>query len=214
MKIVLAALNAKYVHSNLAVYDLQAYAEEQWNKQDGVKPQIVIREYTINHNLDLILQSLYQEKAAVIAFSCYIWNISEILCIAKELKKVAPHTHIWLGGPEVSYDSVKLLEGNPYIEGVIQGEGEATFYEMTCLWQKYYVGSKNEMYPAGQESCLQNTISQEDKMTQKHGQHDKDYKQALTDIQGIVYRDVNGGICENNKRPLICLDDVPFITRI
>lgn len=184
MKIVLAALNAKYVHSNLAVYDLQAYAEEQWNKQDGVKPQIVIREYTINHNLDLILQSLYQEKAAVVAFSCYIWNISEILSIAKELKKVAPHTHIWLGGPEVSYDSVKLLEENLFIEGVIQGEGEATFYEMTCFWQQCYVGSKNEMCLTGQE---------------------------LADVLGIAYRDANGEICENNRRPLICLDDVPFI---
>ena len=78
MKIVLAALNAKYVHSNLAVYDLQAYAEEQLNKERnelyktekaGI-PEIVIKEYTINHNLDLILQSLYQEKAAVVAFSC------------------------------------------------------------------------------------------------------------------------------------------------
>ena len=74
MKIVLAALNAKYVHSNLAVYDLEAYAKEHLKNDET---ELVIREYTINHNLDLILQSLYQEKAAVVAFSCYIWNIHE-----------------------------------------------------------------------------------------------------------------------------------------
>ena len=98
--------------------------------------ELVIREYTINHNLDLILQSLYQEKAAVVAFSCYIWNIHEILTIAKELHKVAPDTRIWLGGPEVSFDSERLLQENVCIEGIIQGEGEVTFYEMTKVWSQ------------------------------------------------------------------------------
>lgn len=133
MKIVLAALNAKYVHSNLAVYDLEAYAKEHLKNDET---ELVIREYTINHNLDLILQSLYQEKAAVVAFSCYIWNIHEILTIAKELHKVAPDTRIWLGGPEVSFDSERLLQENVCIEGIIQGEGEVTFYEMTKVWSQ------------------------------------------------------------------------------
>lgn len=136
MKIVLAALNAKYVHSNLAVYDIAAYVREQWKKEDcrGDAPELFVREYTINHNLDAILQSIYQEKAAVVAFSCYIWNIYEILTIAKELHKVAPNVKIWLGGPEVSFDSCKILEDNPFIEGVMSGEGEATFYELTACW--------------------------------------------------------------------------------
>ena len=89
MKIVLAALNAKYVHSNLAVYDLKAYADKQLATayDNSLIPQIVIKEYTINHNLDQILQSLYQEKAAVVAFSCYIWNIHEILTLLKNCIK-------------------------------------------------------------------------------------------------------------------------------
>lgn len=137
MKIVLAALNAKYVHSNLAVYDIEAYTKEQINKLEIKETftEIVVREYTINHNLDAILRSIYQEKATVVAFSCYIWNIHEILTISKELNKIAPKTKIWLGGPEVSYDSEKLLAEHDYIEGIMQGEGEATFYEMVKVWR-------------------------------------------------------------------------------
>ncbi len=136
MKIVLAALNAKYVHSNLAVYDIEAYAKEQLKKEDWEDdaPSLLVREYTINHNLDAILQSIYQEKAAVVAFSCYIWNIYEILTIAKELHKVAPEVRIWLGGPEVSFNSRKVLEDNSFVEGVICGEGEETFYELIAAW--------------------------------------------------------------------------------
>lgn len=134
MKIVLAALNAKYVHSNLAVYDLRAYAQEKWSTEGKRAPELIVREYTINHNLDWILQSLYQEKAEVVAFSCYIWNMYEVLTVAKELSKTLPQTHIWFGGPEVSYDSREVLEKNPFVAGIMQGEGEETFYELTKVW--------------------------------------------------------------------------------
>lgn len=183
MKIVLAALNAKYVHSNLAVYDLQAYAKEQLNRdfikgkqeksKNAEQVELVVKEYTINHNLDLILQSLYQEKAAVVAFSCYIWNVHEILTIAKELYKVAPKVHIWLGGPEVSYDSRKVLEENSFLEGIIQGEGEVTFYELVKIWKEY----------------------------------NNDYR----DISGIIYRDECGRLHQNPVRPLMSMDDLPFV---
>jgi len=171
MKIVLAALNAKYVHSNLAVYTLQAYAKRQLNGLD--KAEIVVREYTINHNLDAILSELYREKAEVVAFSCYIWNIKEILTIAKELSKVSPSTHIWLGGPEVSYDSKTLLEQYPFVEGVMRGEGEQTFYELV----KYWCATDKE----------------------------------LKNVAGITYRDCQGVVWENVTRPLMLMDDVPFV---
>ena len=99
MKIVLVALNAKYVHSNLAVYDLEAYFKKH-NPQ--VDCELEVCEYTINHNLDLILQALYKQNANVYAFSCYIWNIREVLTITNELKKLMPDSPIWLGGPEAS----------------------------------------------------------------------------------------------------------------
>lgn len=217
MKIVLAALNAKYVHSNLAVYDLQAYAEEQLNKERnelyktekaGI-PEIVIKEYTINHNLDLILQSLYQEKAAVVAFSCYIWNVHEILTIAKELSKVSPKTHIWLGGPEVSYNSEKLLEENPFIEGIIRGEGEVTFFELVKIWNRLDGRSldvKCDEDKLGRiASDCENWVENQGKKWEKGDRY--------CGVLGITYRDCSGKICENENRPLMSLDDVPFIYR-
>ena len=208
MKIVLAALNAKYVHSNLAVYDLGEYVREQLNKtscelqgmENVIGLELVEREYTINHNLDFILQSLYREKAAVVAFSCYIWNIHEILTIAQELKQVAPEIQIWLGGPEVSYDSKKQLEAHPFVDGIIQGEGETTLYELVKIWSRQ----------AGKVIEPQ----QNQKIT-GYRKDDSDNKLEKSDVYqkvlGIVYRDAAGEIHENGKRPLMALDEVPFI---
>lgn len=136
MKVVLAALNAKYVHSNLAIYDLEAYTRKQFEEEFGAinDLKLSVKEYTINNNMDAIMQSIYKEKADVVAFSCYIWNISEILTICRDLKKVAPKLVIWLGGPEVSYNSEKLLKEHEYIDGVICGEGEAAFCELVKLY--------------------------------------------------------------------------------
>ncbi len=133
MKVLLVALNAKYVHSNLAVYDIEAYAK----KNSTFVGELGVREYTINQNLDSILQLLYKEKADVLAFSCYIWNIREILSITKGLKKIQSSLSIWLGGPEVSFHSQTLLEQQPHIDGIMVGEGEETFAEfLSCLEKK------------------------------------------------------------------------------
>lgn len=136
MKIALVALNTKYVHSNLAVYVLEAYAKKHWaSEQSGCEcPQIVVREYTINQTQDQILQSVYREKVDVVAFSCYIWNMHQIECLAAALAKVSPRTKIWLGGPEVSYDPEAVLDRMPFVEGIMRGEGEATFYELVRCW--------------------------------------------------------------------------------
>lgn len=194
MKIVLAALNAKYVHSNLAVYNLQAYAKKQLHIANA--PDIVVREYTINHNLDSILQAIYMEKAAVVAFSCYIWNIQEILSIAKELSKISPATRIWLGGPEVSYDSRKLLEEHLFIEGIMRGEGEQTFAKLVQCWDALHKASMtvNEMGTAPTE---------DEKCTEQQS--------VYNDVLGITYRNDQGDVCENAVAPLMSLDEVPFI---
>ncbi|MCR5702357.1 MAG: B12-binding domain-containing radical SAM protein [Lachnospiraceae bacterium] len=134
MKVLLAALNAKYVHSNLAVYDIEAYIRKEMSYEKDI--EIVVKEYTINHNLERIRMSLYEENADFIAFSCYIWNIAEVLVISKEIKKVMPQLSIWLGGPEVSYDSEKLLEEHEYIDGIICGEGEVTTYDLIKMYSK------------------------------------------------------------------------------
>ena len=127
MKTVLVAINAKYIHSNLAVYSLRAYAE-------FCKEEVTIAEYTINQQPDEILRDLYKRQPEVLCFSCYIWNIEYVEMIIREIKKVLPKTKIWVGGPEVSYDAKKVLERLPEVSGVMMGEGEETFLEL----MKYY----------------------------------------------------------------------------
>ena len=132
MKLLLCAVNAKFIHTNLAVYNLAAYA-----KDSGM--DICLSEYTINNRTEEILKELYRQKADIIAFSCYIWNIKMIQELAEELHKVLPETEIWLGGPEVSYDAADVLAKYPAISIVMMGEGEETFREL-CL--QYASGEK------------------------------------------------------------------------
>ena len=129
MKVILAAINAKYIHSNLAVFSLKKYAEKY-------KESVSIAEYTINQYVDDILNDLYQKRPDVLALSCYIWNIDMVKELTKELKKVCPELLIWVGGPEVSYEVDSFLACNPQIDGVMIGEGEQTFLEL----MEYYIG--------------------------------------------------------------------------
>lgn len=123
MKVLLVAINAKYIHSNLAVYSLQKYALEK----KKIKDDILIKEYTINQFEHDILRDIYREKADLVVFSCYIWNIEYVLHIARELKTVAGSTRIWAGGPEISYDGKEVLRKYPFIDLIMCGEGEETF---------------------------------------------------------------------------------------
>lgn len=128
MKILLAACNAKYIHSNLAVYDLQAYAVEYAD-------HIVLKEYTINQQKDDIMRDIYLEHPDVVCVSCYIWNVSFVKELMADLTKILPDADFWAGGPEVSYDAEKFLTENPEFKGVMVGEGEETFRELAG----YYV---------------------------------------------------------------------------
>ena len=132
MKLLLAACNAKYIHSNLAVYNLRAYAEQY---QDN----ILLREYTINQQKDDIMRDIYKSGADVVCFSCYIWNISFVKELLQDLAKIMPDTDFWTGGPEVSFHAMEFLEENSYVKGVMVGEGEETFLELV----KYYAESEH-----------------------------------------------------------------------
>lgn len=123
MNIILTAINAKYIHSNLAVYSLKAFAPRY-------EEEISIREYTINQPLDDILMDLYEAGPDVVCFSCYLWNIQYVEQIITELPKILPDTEIWLGGPEVSYDAPAMLGRYPMVSGIMCGEGEETFREL------------------------------------------------------------------------------------
>ena len=123
MNIVLTAINAKYIHSNLAVYSLRAYAKKY-------REEIEIAEYTINQQMDDILMDLYKKNPDVLCFSCYIWNLNYVEELIREIAKIFPGLPIWVGGPEVSYDAQDVLQRLPEVTGVMFGEGEKTFLEV------------------------------------------------------------------------------------
>lgn len=125
MKCLLVAVNAKYIHSNLGVYSLKRFADQ--SLQESSDMVIEIGEYTINHQLEQILQDIYKRKPDIIGFSCYIWNMDYVEKLVRDVKKVLPDVRIWLGGPEVSYDAPAMLEKLPEICGIMAGEGEETF---------------------------------------------------------------------------------------
>ena len=134
MKILLAACNAKYIHSNLAVYDLKAYSSDY-------DEHVILREYTINQPKDEILKDIYSSGADVVCFSCYIWNISFVRELIRDLVKILPKTAFWAGGPEVSYDAEKFLTEIPEMTGVMVGEGEKTFHDLL----EFYIDGKDSL---------------------------------------------------------------------
>ena len=131
VKVLLAAVNAKYIHSNLAVYCLRAYAKERYPESE-----IAIAEYTINQPFDEILTDLYRRNPDVLCLSCYLWNITEVGQILRETAKILPKTAIWLGGPEVSYNAREVLENYPMVQGIMKGEGEESFTELVAYYGK------------------------------------------------------------------------------
>ncbi|MBO5198335.1 MAG: B12-binding domain-containing radical SAM protein [Lachnospiraceae bacterium] len=184
MKFLLIALNAKYIHSNPAVYCLRSYTAA---KDAALADQVVIAEYTINQETDEILQAIYEQKPDVAAFSCYIWNIRRIKELVRELKKVLPGTDIWLGGPEVSFDAGERLKELPEVTGVMRGEGEETVYELVQTYAgKCETGNR---YGANAEENI---------------------AARLAGIRGITWRDADGEIKENEVRGELDFSELPF----
>lgn len=179
MNILLTAINAKYIHSNLAVYSLRAYAA---GKCERYKEEIGIAEYTINQPLDQILMDLYKRKPEVLCFSCYLWNIEYVEQLITELGKIMPQTDIWLGGPEVSYHASHMLEQFPQVYGIMRGEGEETFLELT----EFYHNNSGK------------NLKQCEKV------------QRLKEIVGITFRD-GEEIIETADRSVMDLSKVPFV---
>lgn len=134
MKILLVAVDAKFIHTNLAVHSLRAYS-------DKYKDNIEIAQFSINHSKEEILRGIYLHQADVVAFSSYIWNINMILTITENLRKVQPQVKIWLGGPEVSYNPKEYLLKYNALDGIVIGEGERTFYELV----EYYLGIHKDL---------------------------------------------------------------------
>lgn len=122
MNVVVATLNAKYIHTSLALRYLKAYAQDEFDVQ--------IAEFTIKDPAMGIVADLFARKPDVIGFSCYIWNIEETIVVVDMLRKVLPDVKIMLGGPEVSYDTEYWMKRLPAVDFIIMGEGEETFRDM------------------------------------------------------------------------------------
>lgn len=153
MKVLLIAINAKYIHSNLAVYSLRAYAGKY-------AQQTEIAEYTINQPMDDILSDIYKKRPDVLCLSCYLWNILYVEQLITEISKVLPGMQIWLGGPEVSYNAVSVMKKYPQVTGVMCGEGEETFLELMEHWMgegKDLSMIQGIVYRK-EENCIQNEV--------------------------------------------------------
>lgn len=135
MKIVLTAINAKYIHSNLALRNFMTYAAD-------CTEHLVLKEYTINHAPDRILQGICRERPDILCISCYIWNITLVEALICEFHKLFPKVPIWLGGPEVSFESEACLLAHPQVTGIMRGEGEDTF---ASLARHYIYGSPEHL---------------------------------------------------------------------
>ena len=205
-KILLVALNAKYIHSNLAVYSLRAYAAKH-----GMSVELA--EYTINHRTDYILEEIYRKHPDVICVSCYIWNIEQIRELAWELHRLLPQVPIWGGGPEVSYETEKFLAENPAFTGLMCGEGEKTFLGL-C---EYYKNAAGVLIKKDWEmpnfACMEsNNIAKTPvSCTTEQAGHDSesDVLNGLRDISGLVFRQGDNFVHTPSREPMN-MDELPF----
>ena len=160
MKFLLTAINAKFIHSNPAIYSLRACAGEE------LQPYVELAEFTINESLETILEGIWKRQPDVIGFSCYIWNWKMVQEILAELPKILPQTEIWLGGPEVTYDGPGLLKKFPQVTGIMVGEGEATFRE---LLERYLREAEDEVNPDGSQKRRKSTEQADQEDDQESG---------------------------------------------
>lgn len=186
MKFLLAAVNAKYIHSNLGIYSLKACADA---RMAGEPVEIELAEYTINHQPEQVLQDIYRRRPEAVGFSCYIWNISFIRELIADLALVLPQTEIWLGGPEVSFECERLLHSLPAVRGVMKGEGEETFCGLAAAY--------------GEAERLGASLQAESGIP---GPSDAD----LAAIPNLAFRRRDGGIFQTPDGPPSDMGSFPF----
>ena len=201
MKFLLAAVNAKYIHSNPGIYSLKAYAErtrgDLFPEGAGLPSvHVEIGEYTINNQMEQILEDIYRRKPDMVGFSCYIWNIVPCLELVRDLHKVLPDTDIWLGGPEVSFDAPELLLREPEVLGIMKGEGEETFAALLNCYEKLGMSVRKSV---GMSGCR----DQEKKA--------EEFWQSLSSLPAAAYRGKDGTIQDHPVRPVMDMSRIPFL---
>ena len=187
MKILLVAVNAKYIHSNPAVYSLASCCRERarggslhWDGVEVPAPETEIAEYTINQQTSRILADIYGRKPDVLMFSCYIWNRREVVGLIRDAKSVMPDVDIWIGGPEVSFDAENILKTLPEARGIMRGEGEEIFCRLAALYSA--CGEKKRLPVRGE----------------------------LERVEGITFRDGETVVSCDEPQKCVDLDALPF----
>ena len=213
MKFLLAAVNAKYIHSNPGIYSLRAYATKQ---DQELLNHIDIAEYTINNQISDIVADIYKRKPDVIGFSCYIWNIDYIKSIIDDLHQIMPNLPIWLGGPEVSFDAMELMNGYPQLTGIMIGEGEVTFYELLCCYKKYfskkqYLLDTEIIVTKENDTNKENSVNKENNVDKENNTNHvlegcSELQEALSQIKGLALREGY-----TSPRELTDLSQMPFL---
>lgn len=201
MIILLTAINAKYIHSNLAVYSLQAYAAAHGHKIERA-------EYTINNQLEDILEKIYCQKPDILLFSCYIWNVEYVKELVSEFHKLRPEVPIWVGGPEVSFETERFLKENPAITGIMMGEGERTLTEL-C---EYFEQCEQDAQSLSQnrDEARNETAGAGMEYEKKSGAFTELNEEMLKKIDGISYRRSDGTVAIQPLRSLLPMDELPF----
>lgn len=220
MKLLLIALNAKYIHSNLAVHSLKAYCMQRFQEAGSKPSQIEIAEYTINQPLPKILADIYERKADVLFFSCYIWNRREVGQLVQDLHKISPQTDIWLGGPEASFDALGVSEDFAKVTGMIRGEGEEAFFRLAQAYEAHggegagkglieQAITKKQMFSKMHETCAESNAAAEQPAGQTIA-HRK-MRLELSDLIEVSppHLKTGGPIVIKAPKPLP-LDELPF----
>lgn len=229
MKILLVGINAKYIHSNPAVYSLRASALQSMENNKNVS--IEIAEYTINQTTEQIIRSIYKAQPDLIGISCYIWNVTMVQKIAVELGKLLRDVPVWLGGPEVSFDLEWQMQRFPTITGIMYGEGEKTFSELIKAYMKKSDNMTLNAFAEENDDMILNAFAKEndnDIIFDASGRKNSDvfveerdkkqgrerFKEGVEEhfkyIKGIVYRDPAGQMIVNEPGDVVDLDALPF----
>lgn len=205
MKFLLTAINAKYIHSNPGVYSLKMFAESQGAaeavqgdqdpREDGLPcaPFVEIAEYTINNQMELILEDIYRRKPDMVGISCYIWNIAYVLDLVRDIHKVLPETDIWLGGPEVSYDAPQLLARELEVFGVMKGEGEEMFAGLLDCYRTLGCTVRSLSRGVVEEACVSG------------------FWNRMSQVAGLTYHGADGKLYDQPVRPVMDMSRIPFL---
>ena len=223
MKFLLTAINAKYIHSNPGVYSLKMFAESQGAaeavqgdqdpREDGLPcaPFVEIAEYTINNQMELILEDIYRRKPDIVGISCYIWNIAYVLDLVRDIHKVLPETDIWLGGPEVSYDAPQLLVREPEVFGVMKGEGEEMFAALLNCYRTLGC-TVRQMQRLGRRSAPTGSACGKDAVAEAPDEAcTAEFWYRMSQVAGLTYHGADGKLCDQPVRPVMDMSRIPFL---